>query len=143
MKSPHWQSLLLAGLLSFSGFHAFAQSQPSVALEQVSESEIISEVKVNGTVSALRRSRLSSAVAGLIERVMVDAGDRVARGDLLIALDDEIAQFDRDQAGAALDEAEVRLAEARSVGVGRNIAATEVNSRESDLGARKAAPRSG
>jgi len=138
-------SALLATLLIFSAVQASAQSRPSVALEPVSKSEIISEVKLNGTVSALRRSRLSAAVAGLIERVAADTGDRVSEGDLLIALDDETAQFERDQAGAALDEAQVRLAEARrrlgearSLGAGSNIAATEVSSRENDLGAARA-----
>jgi len=146
VTSSFCQSLLLAGLLSLFAVQAAAQSQPGVALEQVLKSEIISEVRLNGTVSALRRSRLSPAVAGLIERVAVDTGDRVTSGDLLIALDDEIAQFDRNQASAALDQAEVRLAEARrrldearSVGVGRNIAATEVSSRESNLAASQAA----
>jgi RND family efflux transporter MFP subunit len=138
------QSALWAGLLSLFTVQAAAQSQPSVALEQVTKSDIISEVKLNGTVNALRRSRLSSSVAGLIERVGVDTGDRVSEGDLLIALDDETAQFERDQASAALDEAEVRMAEARrrlgearSVGVG-NIAASEISNRESDFGAAKA-----
>ncbi|MDI9243649.1 efflux RND transporter periplasmic adaptor subunit [Marinobacter sp. CHS3-4] len=145
MRSRFSLSLLWALSLSVISSHTMAQSQPSVELERVSTSDIMSEVRLNGTVNALRRSQLSSSVAGLIETVAVDTGDRVSEGDLLIALDDEMAEFERDEARAALNEAEVRLAEAqrrldeaRSVGVGRNIAATEVSSRESDLAAARA-----
>lgn len=145
MTLPNWRSALWVGLLSLTSLLAMAQSQPSVELEQVTPSAIVSEVRLNGTVTALRRSQLSASVAGLVEAVAADTGDRVVQGDLLIRLDDEMAGFDRDQAGAALEEAQVRLAEARrrldearSVGVGRNIAATEVSTRESNLAAARA-----
>lgn len=137
---------LLAGLWCFALSQVQAQDRPGVELERVETSDIISEVSLNGTVNALRTSHLSTAVAGLVEGVQVETGDRVARGDLLIGLDDEQAGFELESARAEasearvrLEEAKRRLAEARSVGAGRNIAATEVSARESEVAATEAA----
>jgi RND family efflux transporter MFP subunit len=122
-----------------------AQDRPGVELEDVRETDIISEISLNGTVNALRTSLLSTAVAGLIEDVRVETGDRVSNGDLLMLLDDEQAEFELESAGAEvseararLNEARRRLTEARSVGAGRNIAATEVSARESEVAATEA-----
>jgi len=124
---------------------AQAQDRPGVELEQVRTSDIISEVSLNGTVNALRTSRLSTAVPGLVEAVQVETGDRVALGDLLLGLDDEQAEFElasaraeASEARARFEEAQRRLTEARSVGAGRNIAATEVSARESEVAATEA-----
>lgn len=136
----------LAGLWCFALSQVQAQDRPGVELEQVETSDIISEVSLNGTVNALRTSRLSTAVAGLVEGVRVETGGRVARGDLLMSLDDEQAEFELESARAEasearvrLEEAQRRLTEARSVGAGRNIAATEVSARESEVAATEAA----
>jgi RND family efflux transporter MFP subunit len=145
VKPIVWQLAAVAGLWSVWLLHAQAQGRPGVELEQVETSDIISEVSLNGTVNALRTSRLSTAVAGLVEDVRVETGNRVARGDLLVALDDEQAEFELEsaraessEARARLQEAQRRLAEARSVGAGRNIAATEVSARESEVAATEA-----
>lgn len=136
----------LAGLWCFALSQVQAQDRPGVELEQVETSDIISEVSLNGTVNALRTSRLSTAVAGLVEGVRVETGGRVAQGDLLMSLDDEQAEFELESARAEasearvrLEEAQRRLKEARSVGAGRNIAATEVSARESEVAATEAA----
>lgn len=140
---PFW---CLTLLWSLSLPQAQAQDRPGVALEKVTRSGIISEVSLNGTVNALRVSQLSAAVAGLVDSVQVEAGDRVAAGDPLIGLDEEEATFElesaraeAEEAQARLDEARRRFAEARSVGAGRNIAATEVSTRESEVAATEAA----
>ncbi|TDT41463.1 RND family efflux transporter MFP subunit [Halospina denitrificans] len=116
-----------------------ASEGPKVRTSAVNTAEIIRETVVNGTVTALRRSSLSAAVSGQIEVVQVEAGDRVEEGDLLVRLDDELeslslesARASTREARAALEDAERRVREARSVGEGRNIAATEVSTRESE-----------
>ncbi|MFN2361047.1 MAG: efflux RND transporter periplasmic adaptor subunit [Marinobacter sp.] len=145
MKLIVWQLGFLATVWCFSLSLAQAQDRPGVELEQVETSDIISEVSLNGTANALRTSRLSTAVAGLVDEVRVETGDRVARGDLVVGLDDEQAEFELEsaraeasEARARLEEAQRRLAEARSVGAGRNIAATEVSARESEVAATEA-----
>ena len=123
-----------------------AQDLPGVQLETVNPGTIRQEVTLNGTVTALRVSGISASVAGLLEQVEVETGDRVARGDTLVALDDELARWELEAASAEveearsrLEEAERRLTEARSVGAGRNIAATEVSARDSEVETSRAA----
>ncbi|MDX1598120.1 MAG: efflux RND transporter periplasmic adaptor subunit [Marinobacter sp.] len=131
--------LLLAGQVT-------AQDRPRVQLEVVKEADILQEISLNGTANALRTSQLSAAVPGLVDSVHVEAGSRVSRGDVLIELDDEQMSYQLAAARAATDESKARLAEARrrlqearSVGAGRNIAATEVSARESEVTSARAA----
>ncbi|MEQ5816441.1 efflux RND transporter periplasmic adaptor subunit [Marinobacter sp. NFXS11] len=138
------QGLLLFVCCLFSAFTA-AQDLPGVQLEAVSSEDIVQEVTLNGTVNALRVSGMSAAVAGLLDEVRVETGDRVSRGDVLVELDDEMvnwelaaARAEAEEARSRLEEAQRRLREARSVGAGRNIAATEVSARESEVAASEA-----
>lgn len=134
-----WFLLLASGAVS-------GQQLPGVQFETVSDEVIVEEVSLNGTINPLRESRISPAVAGLLEAVRADTGDQVSKGDILVELDSEQAVYELaaaraevSQARALLSEAERRLAEAQSVGAGRNIAATEVRSRESEVVSAQAA----
>lgn len=138
-------STLLTVLLLVASYACRAQDYPGVQLADVKRTPIIDEVRLNGTVNALRSSNLSTAVAGLVETVHVDAGDRVEQGEELIHLDDELerhalesAQAETRAAQERLQDAERRLREAHSVGAGRNIAETEVLSRESEVATTRA-----
>ncbi|MFW5909857.1 MAG: efflux RND transporter periplasmic adaptor subunit, partial [Thiohalospira sp.] len=111
---------------------------PTVRLGTVEETAIFEEVRLNGTVEALRSAGISASVAGLVDDLAVDAGDRVASGEHLVGLDAEAARAEADAARAAVREGEAALAEARrrfeeadSMGAGENIPATEVRARES------------
>ncbi|AMQ89004.1 MULTISPECIES: efflux RND transporter periplasmic adaptor subunit [Marinobacter] len=132
-------------ILTSASSGVLAQDRPIVRLEAVVEQEVVQEVSLNGTVNALRSSRISASVAGLLKALHVDIGDRVVTGDLLAELDHELvdwqsraARAEVEEARARLAEAERRLREARSVGAGRNIAATEVSARESEVAAAEA-----
>ncbi|GAA3966175.1 efflux RND transporter periplasmic adaptor subunit [Allohahella marinimesophila] len=122
-----------------------AAELPGVQLSPVEQSSIVEEVRLNGTVNAMRNARLSPSVPGLVEAVHAEPGDRVESGDELIHLDDELerhmlssARAETQEARALLADAERRLSEARSVGAGRNIAATEISARESAVETSKA-----
>lgn len=138
MRRRAW--VLSVGLVSMLMMpFAGASDAPKVRVSAVETAEIIRETVVNGTVTALRRSSLSAELSGQVEDVRVEAGDRVDEGDLLVRLDDELERLTLDsarastsEARAALENAQRRLEEARSVGEGRNIAATEVSNRESE-----------
>ncbi|MDX1633677.1 MAG: efflux RND transporter periplasmic adaptor subunit [Marinobacter sp.] len=123
-----------------------AQDLPGVQLAEVVTEPVRAEADLNGSVMSLRSARLSPSVAGLVARVGVDAGDRVEAGELLMELDSELAELalasaraETREAGARLEDARRRLAEARSVGAGRNIAASEVRSRENAVATAEAA----
>jgi RND family efflux transporter MFP subunit len=101
---------------------ALAQQQP---LRQ--------ELQLTGTVTAQRSANLSVATSGLVQSIAVDAGDRVAAGDLLLELDAELARYQWQsaeaaqlQARSALQDAQRRLEEARTLSPQRSIAETVV-----------------
>lgn len=129
-------------VLMLSSLPLAAEEEPivTVRLAPVLSESIIQEVDLNGTVTALRRSSLSTSVAGLVSQVTVEAGDRVEKDQALIRLDEELVQLalssakaQTEESRADLAEARRRLQEARSVGVGGNIAATEISALESEV----------
>lgn len=63
------------------------------------------EVLVSGTVEPLRSIELAARTEGVVERVMVEAGDRVRAGQLLAAIDVREQQAELARAQAALTEA--------------------------------------
>ncbi len=86
-----------------------------------------------GDVRALSRATLAPQAAGRVDRVTVREGDRVARGDLILQVDPDLAAADVEAAQAARDEqeAEARLA-ALDVGRIEGLAAGVVSPAELD-----------
>jgi RND family efflux transporter MFP subunit len=115
---------------------ARAADAPPVDVARVAERPIVRSVRVSGTVTSPQYASLSPSVGGLVAAMRVDAGDRVAAGDVLVALDAELAGLellrrtaDREQAQAALADARRRLDEAERVASASAIAETEIKSR--------------
>jgi RND family efflux transporter MFP subunit len=101
---------------------------------------------LTGTLTAERDSQLSPRVDGLVERVRVDAGDRVQRGQVLAELDDAVARqalaratAQAGEARAAEAEARRLFEEARRLGRERFIAASQVATREAQWQSAEAA----
>ncbi|MFP4463268.1 MAG: efflux RND transporter periplasmic adaptor subunit [Guyparkeria sp.] len=117
---------------------AHAADAPRVITEPATTGEIIEVVRLDGTVNSLHSAELSVEIAGLVDTVFVETGDRVTAGMPLFELDDSLERLavagleaDRRQAVTIRQETARRLEEARSVGAGRNIAETEVQARAS------------
>ena len=135
------------GLWAFALIAATASAQsPRVVLGEVERGPLVEEIALNGTVTARRNVDVSVSIGGLVRERAVDVGSRVARGDLLLRLDDELARLEHDRTSAEVREAEKRLAEAQrllaqahSVGGGRVIPATEQARRASEVGIAEAA----
>ena len=68
---------------------------------------------VLGRLVATRAGAVAARVDAPVESFVVEVGDRVARGDTLVLLDDERLSAQRDQADAALAEARARLQTSR------------------------------
>lgn len=66
-----------------------------------------------GTVRAVHETALAAKILAKVETVNVQAGQRVARGDVLLQLDDEDLEARARQAAAAVEAAEARLEQAR------------------------------
>ena len=98
------------------------------------------EVPISGTVSSPRVTQLSPEVPGLVQEVLVDAGDRVEAGAPLVRLDGTLAGLALEAAEAAtaqaseeLADARRRLADAERLVQSRGIAETEIKARRSEV----------
>jgi len=71
---------------------AFAQEQPpaKVVVQEISKEIIAENRSFIGLLVYDRTSQVSSDVSGLVEKVFVNAGDRVNQGDPLVGLDTEL-----------------------------------------------------
>ncbi len=91
-----------------------ADDQPvPVRVARALAAESDGTLRLTGTVAAEQRARLSPRVSGLVAKVHVDAGDRVESGDILVDLDHTFASLAVKRARATLEEARVRVAEAK------------------------------
>ena len=71
------------------GIYWVTFSPVRVVTQTVARGEITAEVMGTGTLEARVRATISPKIAGRIERIHADQGDRVAAGDLLVELDDD------------------------------------------------------
>lgn len=72
----------------------------------------VERAELTGSFTARRVSQLSARTAGLVEDITVDAGDRVAAGDLLVQLDTDLAALAVARAEATVQERQASLNEA-------------------------------
>ncbi|MDG4868225.1 efflux RND transporter periplasmic adaptor subunit [Guyparkeria sp. 1SP6A2] len=122
-----------------------AAEGPRVVTETAVPTEIVEVVSLDGTVNSLHTAALSVEIAGLVDTVLVETGDRVTAGTPLFELDAGLERLsvrsleaERREAVAAQQEVARRLEEARSVGAGRNIPETEVQARAAAMEEAKA-----
>jgi HlyD family secretion protein len=87
---------------------------PRVEALAVARSDLVQTVVASGRVESPRRVEVGAAVGGIVSAVPVAEGERVAAGQLLVALDDREARAAVEQARFALAQAEARLAQIRS-----------------------------
>jgi RND family efflux transporter MFP subunit len=137
---PVFRYLLCLSLLLLAG-QTFAQTAPKV-VEMAKPNTLphVETLSLTGTFSAKQRSLLSPRVDGLVATLLVDAGDRVKKGDRLLQLDHTQAKLAMAEQQAALEEAIVlekeaqRLVkEAEKLRQQRHIPETELTRRQADL----------
>ena len=87
-----WRWSLL--LLSLAAAVASGQNAAPVAVVSPSQSVASSELRLSGTLVALRRAQVSARVDGAVAEVLVDAGAQVQPGQLLLKLDDSLEQHE-------------------------------------------------
>lgn len=89
-----------------------AQSAMPVSVVKAVRAVIAEEVHLTADLRAKRTSNLSSEVEGLVQNLLVDDGDVITKGQVVLVLDSELALIATSQAGAAVDEAQARQTEA-------------------------------
>ncbi len=111
------------GLLAIGGVVYWFKFVPvSVASHPVKRGEVVSEVMGTGTLEAHVEATISPKIPGLITKVLVDQGDQVKAGQVLVRLDDsdlrrevEISQSGAAAATAGLDRLRADRARAKAV----------------------------
>ena len=106
----------------------------------------VERIELTGSFTARRAAQLSPRLSGLVETIDIDAGDQVAAGNVIVRLDDQLAELQLAQAEAAVaqsqasfDEA-VRLRdEALRLGEDRFFPDTEIQARKSAVQVARAA----
>jgi membrane fusion protein (multidrug efflux system) len=138
LAAARWTML---GAMLWSAFGTAAvPTAPPVVIASTEQRAVFEEVPISGTVSSPRVTQLSPEVAGLVQEVLVDAGDRVAAGAPLVRLDGtlaglalEAAEAATEQASEELADARRRLADAERLVKSRGIAETEIKARRSEV----------
>ena len=135
----------MAALLVGTFPDASLAAGPPVTVAQAETAPVVDVVHVNGTVTSPQTAVLSPSVAGLVETVRVDAGDRVDKGQVLVTLDRELeelslqrARAEAAQATTALDDAKRRLTEAERIGPTQAIAESAIKSLRAEVERAKA-----
>jgi RND family efflux transporter MFP subunit len=105
--------LAAAALLACTATGLAAQELAPVTLTEARLAPVVEELRLTGTLTSPRVARLAPQVEGRVAAIEVDAGSRVAAGDTVLRLDDELARLQVAQAGAARREAVAELEDAR------------------------------
>lgn len=113
-------------------------AQPRVAFQAAEATRVAETISLSGTVTSPRDAALSSSIAGLVEAVLVDAGDRVTAGQPLLMLDDALAKIALRREAASVREAKASLAEARRLRDEAAPLARQGSLPESEFASRKA-----
>lgn len=96
------QSILAVLLISPTVFAQGGPPPAKVMLETV-KLELVSDARsVTGEIRSRRSAELASQVAGLAMEVLVDAGDRVEKGQIIASLDAQRAELEYERAQSQL-----------------------------------------
>lgn len=128
---------LLSGVLIALVCAAPARAETPVTAVAAQVGQGSQVLALSGNLIARRSAVLSPQVAGLVAAVHIDAGDRVAAGEELLRLDQDLATLEVRRAAAVVEEARQALGEAerlRDEGLRlverRFVPDTEVQARE-------------
>ncbi|HET8806917.1 MAG TPA: efflux RND transporter periplasmic adaptor subunit [Methylophaga sp.] len=135
----------LSLFLLFTARPVIAETTPVTVVQPVI-ADLSETLRLSGSLTAEKRAMLSPRMDGLVKEVLVDAGYRVKKGDILLRLDPAISKQQLAQAKAATREADAAVMEAKRLVKeakrlrGENyISATELASREANLALAEAA----
>ncbi len=122
--------LLLVSIVALAYWlHVRSSAPPVVAFAAVSGERLVSTLPTNGKVEPSRWVAIRAQEAGVIQRVLVQKGERVPAGALVAELDARDARADVASAEAALEQAK---AQAQTLGRGGTEAARAEIAGEAD-----------
>jgi len=110
-----------------------------VEVARILPSAAVLELELPGEIEGGRDAMLSAPLGGYVERVLVDDGDRVAKGATLLRVDASLYGVQLEQARIEREDAERQLARARRLGQAMSEADREA--RETQVARAKASER--
>jgi len=112
---------------------------PRYRTAEVTRGDLLLSVSASGTVEPISLVDVRSRATGTVRRVLVEEGDRVRRGQVLVEIDDPDARAAVETARGALVAADARLSEAEAqVTVTRSTTATAIRQAEANVAAARA-----
>ncbi len=109
--------VLIAAALASAAILSFFRNRdrgPEVRLEAVQRRDLVATVTASGNIRAHRSVDISSDVAGRVDQLLVDEGDDVKAGQVLLRLDPTQFQAARSRAQAALSQARAQASQAQA-----------------------------
>ncbi len=85
-----------------------------VIVEPVTETEVVETAPIIGQFVASVEASIAARSGGIVDRVLVQPGDRISAGDTIAEIDAELSRIARLQAEAALKRAEAGVAQANA-----------------------------
>jgi HlyD family secretion protein len=104
-----WGLILSAILLIVVAVRALTRDVVEVRVAPVDHQNLISSVSTNGKVEPIEEFQAHAPAPGVVAKVMVEVGEKVKPGELLIKMDDADAIAKLASANAALKAAEINL----------------------------------
>ena len=137
-----WLLLTTASISFIYSAISFAASAktPLVVVDEARTDAVVKQVPLTGTVTSPKIGRLSSQVSGQVKSVVVEIGDKVKKGHVVLELDREIVELNLQAARAATQQARAQLADAKRryasakrLEKQNNISVDEIENRASEV----------
>jgi len=109
----------------------------SVSVVKVEKDFSFGYIKRAGSITAIRKVRISSEVGGMVERLFFERGDRVKRGQILAEIGTSKIRLEVEQALTALKAAEIQLEKVKKGSRAEEIAISEAALKEADAALRE------
>ena len=107
-------SVLWFVIIAVVGFYSDSAKAESIEVDVVyPERAVDAGLTLTGSISAVHNAQLASQQSGVVANILVEAGDVVTQGQLLLSLDDTLVQLQFEQASSELNIAQVALQEAQ------------------------------
>jgi membrane fusion protein, macrolide-specific efflux system len=99
--------LLLGGAgVAYASLNGGSSAEAAPLTTRVTRGTVLSSVSASGSVESARTRALNFSTSGTVEKIYVESGDKVTKGQILARIDDTAAQESVDAAAASLSAAE-------------------------------------
>ncbi|MET8141495.1 efflux RND transporter periplasmic adaptor subunit [Sphaerisporangium sp. NPDC005288] len=99
--------LLLGGAgVAYASLNGGSSAEAAPSTTPVTRGTVLSSVSASGAVESANTRSLSFGTSGTVEKIYVESGDKVTKGQILARVDDTAAEEDLDAAAASLSAAE-------------------------------------